>query len=101
MDITYRTLLDIVQSDDPSPESQEIKFEERQNVYALLNSLSPLQRKVLMMRYGLNENQEENIFAEIGRQNGVSRENIRLLHNKAIQNIRKFIKERNIKKEDI
>lgn len=67
--------------------SQENLFDDIQK---MLGHLSPKERDVLIMRYGLNNNGEKKTLDEIGSHYGVSRERIRQIENRAISKLKKL-----------
>ena len=69
--------------------SQENLFEDIQK---MLNQLSPKERDVLILRYGLDNNGAKKTLDEIGTQYGVSRERIRQIENRAIAKLKKLCK---------
>lgn len=75
--------------------SQENLFEDIQK---MLNQLSPKERDVLIMRYGLNDDGNRKTLEEIGSRYGVSRERIRQIENRAISKLKKLCKNNNLSK---
>ena len=75
--------------------SQENLFEDIQK---MLNQLSPKERDVLIMRYGLNDDGNRKTLEEIGSRYGVSRERIRQIENRAISKLKKLCKNHNLSK---
>ena len=75
--------------------SQENLFEDIQK---MLNQLSPKERDVLIMRYGLNDDGNRKTLEEIGSRYGVSRERIRQIENRAISKLKKLCKNNNLTK---
>ncbi len=75
--------------------SQENLFEDIQK---MLNQLSPKERDVLIMRYGLNDDGNRKTLEEIGSRYGVSRERIRQIENRAISKLKKLCKNHNLTK---
>lgn len=73
--------------------SQENLFEDIQK---MLNQLSPKERDVLIMRYGLNDDGNRKTLEEIGSRYGVSRERIRQIENRAISKLKKLCKNKNL-----
>jgi RNA polymerase primary sigma factor len=69
--------------------SQENLFDDIQK---MLSQLSPKERDVLILRYGLNNNGTKKTLDEIGSQYGVSRERIRQIENRAISKLKKLCK---------
>ena len=58
----------------------------------MLNKLSPREKEVLILRYGLDRNGTKKTLDEIGMQYGVSRERIRQIENRAISKLKKMCK---------
>ena len=75
--------------------SQENLFAEIQK---MLNQLSPKERDVLIMRFGLNDDGNRKTLEEIGSRYGVSRERIRQIENRAISKLKKLCKNNNLSK---
>ena len=75
--------------------SQENLFEDIQK---MLNQLSPKERDVLIMRFGLNDDGNCKTLEEIGSRYGVSRERIRQIENRAISKLKKLCKNNNLSK---
>lgn len=69
--------------------SQENLFED---IRKMLSQLSPKERDVLILRYGLDNNGTKKTLDEIGSQYGVSRERIRQIENRAISKLKKLCK---------
>ena len=86
----------IVDEDSIAPEnrvSQENLFED---IRKMLNQLSPKERDVLILRYGLDNNGNKKTLDEIGSQYGVSRERIRQIENRAIAKLKKLCKNKKL-----
>ncbi len=73
--------------------SQENLFED---IRRMLNQLSPKERDVLILRYGLDNNGAKKTLDEIGSQYGVSRERIRQIENRAIAKLKKLCKNKKL-----
>lgn len=73
--------------------SQENLFED---IRKMLNQLSPKEKDVLILRYGLDSNGTKKTLDEIGSQYGVSRERIRQIENRAISKLKKLCKNSNL-----
>jgi len=73
--------------------SQENLFED---IRKMLNQLSPKEKDVLILRYGLDNNGTKKTLDEIGSQYGVSRERIRQIENRAISKLKKLCKNTNL-----
>ena len=86
----------IVDEDSIAPEnrvSQENLFED---IRKMLNQLSPKERDVLILRYGLDNNGAKKTLDEIGSQYGVSRERIRQIENRTISKLKKLCKNKKL-----
>lgn len=86
----------IVDEDSIAPEnrvSQENLFDD---IRKMLNQLSPKERDVLILRYGLDNNGSKKTLDEIGSQYGVSRERIRQIENRAIAKLKKLCKNKKL-----
>ena len=75
--------------------SQENLFDD---IRKMLSQLSPKERDVLILRYGLDNNGTKKTLDEIGTQYGVSRERIRQIENRAISKLKKLCKNNNLNK---
>ena len=73
--------------------SQENLFED---IRKMLNQLSPKERDVLILRYGLDNSGAKKTLDEIGSQYGVSRERIRQIENRAIAKLKKLCKNKHL-----
>ncbi len=73
--------------------SQENLFED---IRKMLNQLSPKERDVLILRYGLDNSGTKKTLDEIGSQYGVSRERIRQIENRAIAKLKKLCKNKHL-----
>ncbi len=73
--------------------SQENLFDD---IRKMLGQLSPKERDVLILRYGLDNNGTKKTLDEIGSQYGVSRERIRQIENRAISKLKKLCKNTNL-----
>ena len=86
----------LVDEDSIAPDnrvSQENLFED---IRKMLNQLSPKERDVLILRYGLDNNGSKKTLDEIGSQYGVSRERIRQIENSAISKLKKLCKNKKL-----
>ncbi len=73
--------------------SQENLFDD---IRKMLNQLSPKERDVLILRYGLDNNGSKKTLDEIGSQYGVSRERIRQIENRAISKLKKLCRNKKL-----
>ncbi len=66
------------------------------DIKGMLEQLSPKERDVLILRFGLNNNGNKKTLDEIGSIYGVSRERIRQIENRAISKLKKLCKNKNL-----
>ncbi len=66
------------------------------DIKCMLEQLSPKERDVLILRFGLNNDGNKKTLDEIGSIYGVSRERIRQIENRAISKLKKLCKNRNL-----
>ncbi|MCR5725476.1 MAG: hypothetical protein K6G80_10365, partial [Treponema sp.] len=59
----------------------------KEKLWAALNTLNPNEQEVLILHYGLN-NQEEHTFAEIGKIKGLTRSRMQQIEQKAFAHLR-------------
>lgn len=84
---------------DESSSSPDLKVTQDSLLYdirKMLDKLSPKERDVLILRYGLNDHGEKKTLEEIGSRYGVSRERIRQIENRAMSKLKKLCKDANI-----
>ena len=84
---------------DESTISPDIKVSQENllsDVKRMLSQLSPKERDVLIMRYGLDANGTKKTLEEIGNFYGVSRERIRQIENRAISKLKKLCRNNNL-----
>ena len=67
-----------------------------EDIQKMLKQLSPKEKDILILRYGLDNNGEKKTLDEIGSQYGVSRERIRQIENRAISKLKKLCKNANL-----
>ncbi|WP_425215854.1 RNA polymerase sigma factor RpoD [Tumidithrix helvetica] len=84
-DDTY--LGDLIESDDETPDDQVAKSILREDVESVLGTLSPRERDVLRLRYGLDDGRMKTL-EEIGQIFNVTRERIRQIEAKALRKLR-------------
>jgi len=80
----------IVDESDLTPDSKVTSENLLDDVQKMLNQLSPKEKDVLIMRYGLDDNGRKKTLDEIGTRYGVSRERIRQIENRAIAKLKKL-----------
>ena len=88
----------IVDESTISPDSRVSQENLLEDIQKMLNQLSPKERDVLIMRYGLNDDGNRKTLEEIGSRYGVSRERIRQIENRAISKLKKLCKNYNLTK---
>ena len=88
----------IVDEESVSPDVKVTQENMFGDIRKILNQLSPKERDVLIMRYGLNEDGQKTTLEEIGNRYGVSRERIRQIENRAISKLKKLCKNNNFNK---
>ena len=88
----------IVDESTITPDSRVSQENMLNDIKRMLNQLSPKERDVLILRYGLDNNGNKKTLDEIGSQYGVSRERIRQIENRAISKLKKLCKNTNIDK---
>ncbi|MBQ2645048.1 sigma-70 family RNA polymerase sigma factor [bacterium] len=82
---------------DESSLSPDIKVTQESlfgDIEKMLKRLSPKERDVLMLRYGLGKDGEKKTLEEIGAQYNVSRERIRQIENRALSKLRKLCRDK-------
>jgi RNA polymerase primary sigma factor len=91
------TLGDFIPDDKiPSPVQESSERILSEQVHAILNDLSPKERKILEMRHGLMDGVYHTL-EEVGKEFGVTRERIRQIEAKALEKIRTHDKARHLK----
>ncbi len=80
----------IVDETHATPDSKVTNDSLLDDVQKMLNQLSPKEKDVLIMRYGLDNNGKKKTLDEIGNSYGVSRERIRQIENRAIAKLKKL-----------
>lgn len=78
----------ILADDSASPSDFVASQETRAHIQSLLHTLSPKQRDVITLRYGLNDGKTMT-YEQIGDVCGVSRERVRQIKNKAMKLLKK------------
>ena len=81
------TFGELIESDGETPEDQVSKNLLREDLESVLDTLSPRERDVLRLRYGLDDGREKT-FEEIGQIFNVTRERIRQIEAKALRKLR-------------
>jgi len=88
----------IVDESTITPDSRVSQENLLEDIRKMLSQLSPKERDVLILRYGLDNNGTKKTLDEIGSQYGVSRERIRQIENRAISKLKKLCKNANLTK---
>ena len=88
----------IVDESTVSPDSRVSQENLFEDIQKMLNQLSPKERDVLIMRYGLDDDGNRKTLEEIGSRYGVSRERIRQIENRAISKLKKLCNNYNLTK---
>ena len=88
----------IVDESTISPDSKVSQENLFADIQKMLHHLSPKERDVLIMRYGLDDDGNRKTLEEIGSRYGVSRERIRQIENRAISKLKKLCKNNNLTK---
>ena len=86
----------IVDEDSIAPDSKVSQENLFVDIKKMLTVLSPKERDVLIMRFGIDNNGVHKTLDEIGTQYGVSRERIRQIENRAIAKLKKYCKNKNL-----
>jgi RNA polymerase nonessential primary-like sigma factor len=81
-------LQDLLEDDGPSPETYLTQEFLRHDLENLMTELSPQQREVLSLRYGLSDGHELSL-AKVGERLNLSRERVRQLERQALDNLRR------------
>ena len=85
----------IVDESTITPDSMVSQESLSDDIRKMLNQLSPKERDVLILRFGLDNDGTKKTLDEIGSQYGVSRERIRQIENRAISKLKKLCKNAN------
>jgi len=82
---------DLVEDEEAkSPDADITKLMIRENVENLLELMSPRERKILDMRFGLLDGRPHTL-AEVAKKIGVSRERVRQVEEQALRKLRRFV----------
>jgi len=88
----------IVDESTLSPDTKVTNDSLLTDVRRMLNQLSPKERDVLIMRYGLDDDGVKKTLEEIGSRYNVSRERIRQIENRAISKLKKLCRNSTVSK---
>lgn len=81
-------LVELLEDDGPSPEEFAAQTSLRQDLERLMGELTPQQREVLSLRFGLADGQTMTL-AKIGDRLSISRERVRQIEREALTKLRK------------
>jgi len=81
-------LQDLLEDDGPSPEIFMAQESLRQDLETLLADLTPQQREVISLRFGLEDGHELSL-AKVGERMNISRERVRQLERQALDHLRR------------
>lgn len=81
-------LQDLLEDDGASPETFTVQESLRQDIQNLLAELTPQQREVLVLRFGLEDGNELSL-AKVGQRMNISRERVRQLERQALDHLRR------------
>lgn len=81
-------LQDLLEDEDASPEDYTVQESLRQDIHGLLAELTPQQREVLTLRFGLTDGHELSL-AKVGQRMSISRERVRQLERQALDHLRR------------
>lgn len=81
-------LQDLLEDDGPSPENFMAQESLRQDLETLLADLTPQQREVISLRFGLEDGHELSL-AKVGERMNISRERVRQLERQALDHLRR------------
>jgi RNA polymerase nonessential primary-like sigma factor len=81
-------LQDLLEDDGPSPENYMAQESLRQDLDLLMADLTPQQREVITLRYGLDDGHELSL-AKVGERLNLSRERVRQLERQALDHLRR------------
>ena len=81
-------LQELLEDDGPSPDTYMTQEFLRQDLDTLLTELTPQQREVLTLRYGLTDGHELSL-AKVGERLNLSRERVRQLERQALDHLRR------------
>jgi RNA polymerase sigma factor (sigma-70 family) len=96
--LTLEDILPNTSFEEPLSAFEHVKRVEE--IASWLDALTNDEKKVIVMRYGLDEEEPQTLEA-IGKIFGVTRERIRQIEQKALNKLRKIVKRKNIERENI
>lgn len=80
----------LIDNSSTSPDTKVTQENLFTEIRKILNQLSPKERDVLIMRFGLDDDGNKKTLEEIGSRYGVSRERIRQIENRAISKLKRL-----------
>ena len=83
----------LLEFDAPSPEEMTVQRDLRRRLAGQLAPLTPREREIVSLRYGLGSDREHS-YAEIGRRYGLSRERIRQIELEIMERLRRAQRDR-------
>jgi RNA polymerase primary sigma factor len=86
---------DFLRSEDDAPDERLAQRRMLEQTAALLDTLTPREREVLRLRYGL-DGENDHTLEEIGKSFSLSRERIRQIESKALAKLRAFSQEKEL-----
>jgi RNA polymerase primary sigma factor len=86
---------DFLQSEEDAPDENLAQRRMLEQTAALLDTLTPREREILRLRYGL-EGESDHTLEEIGKSFSLSRERIRQIESKALAKLRAFSQEKEL-----
>ncbi|MGG6293278.1 RNA polymerase sigma factor, RpoD/SigA family [Leptolyngbya sp. AN02str] len=81
-------LQDLLEDETASPENYTVHESLRQDIQGMLAELTPQQREVLVLRFGLEDGNELSL-AKVGQRMNISRERVRQLERQALDHLRR------------
>lgn len=81
-------LSELLEDEGPSPEHYITQASMREDLKSMLDELTPQQREVLYLRFGLRDGKELSL-AKVGKQLNLSRERVRQLEHQALAHLRR------------
>jgi RNA polymerase nonessential primary-like sigma factor len=81
-------LQDLLEDENASPETYATQESLRRDLEGMLSELTPQQREVLVLRFGLNDGNELSL-AKVGQRMNISRERVRQLERQALDHLRR------------
>ena len=92
---TEATFGDFLESPEPEPTKFIMDVERAAIIESMLAELTPREREILVMRFGLDED-EELTLENIGQRFGLTRERVRQIQEKALTKLRRKMSKQNL-----